>query len=80
VLVALDRQSRVLATVSRQGRSPEAAKPTELLAPAERCKCFDSDRLYPVNSHSRSMLLGSRLRASSPSHSWPHVACAGQLP
>jgi hypothetical protein len=80
VLVALDRQSRVLETVSRQGRSPEAAKPNELLAPAKRCKCFDTDRLNPGNSHSRSMLLGSRLRTSSPSHSRPHVACAGQLP
>ena len=60
VLVTLEGQLRVLKTVSRQGRSPEAAKPNELLAPAKRCKCFDTDRLYPGNSHSRSMLLGTR--------------------
>ena len=56
VLVALDRQSRVLETVSRQGRPPEAAKPTELLAPAERCECVRTDDVCPGNSHSRSIL------------------------
>jgi hypothetical protein len=35
LLVALERQLRVLETVTRQGRSSDAAKPPKLSAPAQ---------------------------------------------
>ena len=56
LLVALERQSRVLETVTRQGRSSDATKPPELLAPAQRCECVHADDLCSGDAHSRVIL------------------------
>jgi hypothetical protein len=43
LFVALERQRCIVETVARQGRSPDAAKPQKLPAPAQRCECVHAD-------------------------------------
>jgi len=43
LFVALERQWCILETVARQGRSPDAAKPQKLPAPAQRRECVHAD-------------------------------------
>jgi hypothetical protein len=57
VLIALERQPRVLEPVSRQGQSSDAAKPPELPPPTEGCECFHADDLYSPDAHLPAIVL-----------------------
>jgi hypothetical protein len=57
VLVALERQARILEAVSHQGESSEAAKPPELLPPTEGYECFRADDLYSRDAHLPAIVL-----------------------
>jgi hypothetical protein len=48
LFVALERQWCIVETVARQGRSPDAAKPQKLPAPAQRCEGVHADDAIDV--------------------------------